>query len=174
VLRFEAASEGVEMSPYFRELRERLPHLHHHGPQGGTTHPERAANGNDELPVPGYDMLGERDLVHDLHHHSQAELAEIEEYERTHENRPAVIHKLHYLRGPEPWRDYDEMGSDEIVARLENADDNTIKRVRDYEHKFRNRPAIVDRAIELHHHWVETHPRPPAPGYVPGGAARQH
>ena len=158
------------MSPYLRELRAHLPHLHQ-SPQEPRPAPGRR---DGELPVPGYDQLGERDLVHELHHYSQAELAAIEEYELAHEHRSMVLNKLHYLRGPQPWQLYDEMASDEICARLENADLPTLKDVRDYEHKFRNRPAVVDAAMELiHERQAFLPPRSRAAGSAPGGLARE-
>jgi hypothetical protein len=152
------------MNLHLRDLREHLPHLHHSRP--GPPDPEPDSG---DAPIPGYNRMSERELIHDLHHHTQAELAAIEEYERTHANRPAVLHKLHYLRGRQPWKGYDQMPMDEILSRMENASIQTLKHVRDYEHKFRNRPDIVDRAMELHHELWAAAPHEPVPSYVPGG-----
>ena len=154
------------MNLHLRDLREHLPHLHHSAAAPSERAPE---TGNGDEPIPGYNHLEVSELMRELHHHSQAELAAVEEYERSHANRKAVLNKLHYLRGRQPWQGYDEMPMDEILSRLENADIPTLKHVRDYEHKFRNRPDIVDRAMELHHErWAAT-PRDPVPSYQPGG-----
>jgi hypothetical protein len=147
------------------EHRPHLPHLHHHG--------EPTPDADGDLPIPAYDRLTEDELIHEeLHRHTQAELERIEAYERAHEAREAILNKIHYLRGRQPWAGYDEMPGAEIAARLDHADTEVLKRVRDYEHKFRNRPTIVDRAMALVHerHLAEKQ-RETAPAYVPGGAA---
>lgn len=150
------------MSLHLRELRDHipLPHLHHDE--------DHQAPDDEDAPIPGYNRMSESEIVHSLHKHTQAELWAIEEYERAHLNRPAVLNKLRYLHSREPWEGYDEMPMAEILARLENADIRTLKRVRDYEHKFRNRPDIIDRAMDLHHERWAAQPRPTA-SYMPGG-----
>ena len=144
--------------------RPHLPHLHGHHPEGPPP------NDPQDLPVPGYNRFSEGELIHkELHHHTQAELERIEEYERAHENRVSILHKIHYLRGHQPWDGYDEMASDEIAARLDSEDAETLKHVRDYEHKFRNRPIVVDRAMELlHERHAAEHGHDAAAPYVPG------
>lgn len=103
--------------------------------------------GSDE-PFPGYDRADAKDLIGQLHNHSQAELEEIEAYERSHGNRTRVLNKLHYLRQEEPLPGYDDLGIEEIVAALENADLVTIKHVRAYERTFHNRPNVQE-AVEV-------------------------
>ncbi len=151
-------------------LREHLPHPHHEeeaGAEAPARSPAEAETGDE--PFPGYSRMNTHQLVVDLHNHSQAVLAAAEQYELTHDNRQAVLNKLHYLRGAEPWKGYDEMDEEEIIARLQNADDNTVKRVRDYEHKFFNRPRLIEATIHLHHeHMAALGPRE-VPPYMPGG-----
>ena len=149
-------------------LREHLPHRHHdEAPSPPAT--EGDGTGNGAEPLPGYDRMSVHDINADMHNHSQAELAAIEDYEASHQNRPAILNKLHYMRTRQPWQGYDEMPEEEIIARLENADDPTIKRVRDYEHKFHNRPVIIEAAMHLHHERLAHMPPREVPAYQPGG-----
>lgn len=102
----------------------------------------------DDEPFPGYDRADPKDLIGRLHEHSQAELEEIEAYERSHGNRTRVLNKLHYLRQAEPLPGYDDLSVEEIAAALEDADLVTIKHVRAYERTFHNRPNVQE-AVEV-------------------------
>jgi hypothetical protein len=101
-------------------------------------------------PVPGYDGLKTKELIASLSSRSQVELAEIERYEYTHENRVSVFDKLRWLRQDEPLPGYDALSSDEVLAALAEADVAAIKRVRGYERKFRARREILDEVDRLH------------------------
>jgi hypothetical protein len=101
-------------------------------------------------PVPGYDSLKTKEVIASLSGRSQVELAEIERYEHTHQNRLSVFDKLRWLRQDEPLPGYDALSSDEIVAALEGADLAALKRVRGYERKFRARREILDEVDRLH------------------------
>lgn len=79
-------------------------------------------------PFAGYDKLKDKDVVAALSTHSQVELAEVENYERSHEDRRMVFDK----------------------AALDKADLATIKRVRGYERKFRARRGVLDEVTRLH------------------------
>ena len=85
--------------------------------------------------------------------HSQAELAVIEDYERSNKNRLAVLDKLRDMRGRQPMDGYDDLSIDEIVAALEDADLSTIKDVRAYERKFANRPEVHSAVARVHHRY---------------------
>jgi len=102
-----------------------------------------AADGNGDLPIAGYDRLDLKHVLKKLKDCSQVELTAIDTYERAHADRVDIINKLRYLRGPEPVEGYDALGEDEITANLNRADDATLKRVREYELKFRRRDAIL-------------------------------
>jgi hypothetical protein len=91
----------------------------------------------DDLPLPGYDRLNVSQIIARLPRVSQVELTAVDHYERAHANRIDVLNKLRYLRGPEPVDGYDVLGPEEIVAGLRHADNPTLKRVREYELKFR-------------------------------------
>jgi hypothetical protein len=100
------------------------------------------------LPFAGYDGLGERQLRQGLSDHTQSELEAVDNYERSHKSREAVFTKLRYLRGSEPLPDYDALGAAELAA-LEDADLQTIKKVRGYERKFRGRPRVLDEVVRI-------------------------
>ena len=111
---------------------------------GDQTESTDPSHGHGDEPFPGYNRTDEKELIGQLHLRSQAELEEIEAYERSHGNRMRVINKLHYLRQAEPLPGYDELTVDEIAAALEDADLVTIKHVRAYERKFHNRPNVQE------------------------------
>ncbi len=100
---------------------------------------------DSQLPLPGYDRIKEKDLVAELSNHSQAELAAVETYERSHKERLPVFDKLRYLRGQEPLQGYDTLSAKEVLAGLEGADTATLKRTRVYERKFRGRRQVLEK-----------------------------
>jgi hypothetical protein len=123
-----------------------------------------------DSPFEGYDHLSQRDLLDDLHHHSQAELEVAEDYERAHKNRLPVLDKLRYMRGRQPMPGYDDLSSEEIVAALQDCDMAMIKAVRGYERKFANRPDVLDEVARVHHHHLAEHPPAPPPAYQSASA----
>ena len=151
-------------------LKDHIPHPHHHD-ENGEAQPRRERVG--EEPFPGYDKMSVNDLRAEFHKHTQQQLDACEEYERNNLNRRDVLDKLHYMHTRQPWQGYDQMDQDEILARLENADDVTIKHVRDYERKFGNRPPIHERAMELHHERLANKPPEKPPAYQPGGGSHE-
>jgi hypothetical protein len=66
------------------------------------------------LAIVNYDRLDEKKVIAQLTHLSRLELDDIEEYERSHRARPAILERLHY-------------------ARLGGVDAATAKAVGDYE-----------------------------------------
>jgi len=123
-----------------------------------------------QLPFAGYDRLGERQLIQGLSDHSQSELEAVEGYERSHKRREAVLNKLRYLRGSEPLPGYDALGAEEILAALQDADLQTIKKVRAYERKFRNRPKVLDEVVRIQRARREAEPARVVPRYLPASA----
>jgi hypothetical protein len=101
-------------------------------------------------PVSGYDSLKTKEVIASLSSHSQVELAEIESYEHTHQNRLSVFDKLRWLRQDEPLPGYDALSSDEVLVALDKADLAALKRVRGYERKFGARREILDE-VDRHH-----------------------
>ena len=112
-------------------------------------------------PFDGYDRLKPRELKKSLSSHSQDKLEEIERYERANENRPAILDKLRFMRGRQPLPGYDQLEPSEIATQLGDADADTIKRVRDYERKFGNRPDVLEEVVKAHGHKRGNLPPPP-------------
>jgi hypothetical protein len=101
-------------------------------------------------PVAGYDSLKTKEVIASLSSHSQVELARIDSYERSHQERRVVFDKLRWLRQDEPLPGYDALSSEEVVAALDTADLAAIKRVRGYERKFHARREVLDEVDRLH------------------------
>jgi hypothetical protein len=132
--------------------------------------PTPKRSGHEAQPFAGYDRLNARQAKDALSNHSQVELEAVETYERSHEGRAAVLDKLRYLRGNEPFEGYDAQSVEEIVAALEGADMATLKRVRGYERKFANRPPVLDEVARVHRLRRATRPASAAPAYQPTSA----
>jgi hypothetical protein len=103
----------------------------------------------NQLPIPAYDQLKDKQIADQLSQLSQVELATVETYERAHAGRPAVLEKLRYMRGSEPLPGYDDLTTDEIAAALAGANAKTVRAVRDYERKFGRRRAVLDEAVRV-------------------------
>jgi hypothetical protein len=101
-------------------------------------------------PFTGYDKLKAKDVVASLSSHSQVELAKVDSYEHSHQERGEVFDKLRWLRQDEPLPGYDALSIEEVAAALDKADVSTIKRVRGYERKFRARRGVLDEVTRLH------------------------
>jgi hypothetical protein len=116
-------------------LRDRLP-------RGA----DPAGPGEDDakFPIARYDRLNAKRVNKKLPELSQIELEAVETYERSHKDRPVVLRKLRYLRGPEPIQGYDALEEDDVSAALEGADVKTLDGVRDYERKLRRRTVVLE------------------------------
>ena len=115
------------------------------------------------VPIQGYDKLELRRLFPQLRERSQAELAHIDGYERSHQGRRAVLDKLRYLREPEPIDGYDTLDSEQVLAALSDADVPTLSAVRRYETKLRARVPVLGGVAELRAERERARaPRPPA------------
>ena len=102
-----------------------------------------------ELPIAGYDRLKPDEITVQLHELSQVELAAIEQYERGHGSRQAVLGKLGYLMRSEPLPGYDAMAPDEINRILGESDSQQVRAVRDYERKFQQRRDVLDETARV-------------------------
>jgi hypothetical protein len=80
------------------------------------------------------------------------------------------LDKLRYMRQREPLPGYDALSVEEILAALEETDLETIKRVRDYERKFANRPRVMEEAVRVHRLRRATAPASAPPAYQPMSA----
>jgi hypothetical protein len=102
------------------------------------------ATHEDVVPIEGYDGLDITELFAELRMCSQADLTQVEAYERSHEDRRPVIDKLRYLRGREPVPGYDEMTPDQILERYADAEIPVLHDARGYEQKMRHRADVLE------------------------------
>jgi ferritin-like metal-binding protein YciE len=99
-----------------------------------------------DLAITDYGKLTAAEIVENLAHLSQVDLAKIDSYERKNENRTTILSRITSLRGDEPWPGYDELNVDEIHAMLDEGDDKRVKRVRAYERSHKNRSGVIGAA----------------------------
>jgi hypothetical protein len=118
-------------------------------PSNREIQPEASSPDESSVPIPGYAGLGDKEVGERLSQLSQVELAAVEAYERTHGNRPAVLHKLRYMHGTEPLPGYDALTTEQIAGALSDADAETVKAVRDYERKFQGRASVIGEAARV-------------------------
>jgi hypothetical protein len=102
-----------------------------------------------QLPIPGYDRLGDKEIADKLSQLRQVDLTAVEAYERAHEARPVVLDKLRYMRGSEPLPGYDALAPEQIATALAGADAQTVKAVRDYERKFQHRHSVLEETARV-------------------------
>jgi hypothetical protein len=114
--------------------------------------------------IEGYDGMSVPTLCSELRLHSQAELTEVDAYERSHEDRTPVLDKLRYLRTREPVSGYDDLSTEDLLTRLGDVDAGTLLAARGYETKLRHRPEVLDGIDTL-----RTAGRPKAPEPADGG-----
>jgi len=112
---------------------------------------EEAVTGDTPSPIDGQDSLDANHVVTLLAQRSQYDLATIEAHERSHQDRPEVLNKLRYLRGSEPLPDYDALDQEQISTALNAADIATIRRVREYERKFKRRSHVLAAVTRTSH-----------------------
>jgi hypothetical protein len=84
---------------------------------------------SDGLAIVHYDRLSEKKVIAQLAHLSRVELADVEEYERSHRARPAVLERLHY-------------------ALLGGVDAATAKAVGDFERSAQRRRGAQSSALD--------------------------
>jgi hypothetical protein len=112
--------------------------------------------GETKFPIARYDRLSAKRVNDRLPKRSQVELAAIETYERSHKDRTIVLRRLRYLRGPEPFEGYDALEDEDITAALDDADAETLDRVRDYERKLRRRTLVLEAVAAARREWRST------------------
>jgi hypothetical protein len=106
----------------------------------GSTH--ASAADQQRLPIARYDQLDGKQMFPQLSELTQVELTVVEAHERSHRDRPVVLNRLHWLRGREPLAGYDTLETDAIVRALADADAATVKAVRSYERRHRDRHEV--------------------------------
>jgi ferritin-like metal-binding protein YciE len=105
-----------------------------------------AVASTEDLAIARYDQLSAEEIAAKLRELSQIDLAKVDAYERTHQDRTTVLSRISTLRGDEPWPGYDELTVDEIRAALVGADDDLAARVRTYERTHKNRAGALTAA----------------------------
>jgi hypothetical protein len=105
--------------------------------------------GADGLLLARYDRLKPSRVTEQLHQLSQAELASMEDYERSHEDRREVLDKLRCLRGREPLLEYDSLDSAESSTALQIADLYMLTLVREYELKLSRCDEVLDELAQI-------------------------
>jgi hypothetical protein len=103
----------------------------------------------EHVPFPDYDKLDAVQVAGRLAGLSQVELGAVEDYERSHADRPEVLAKLRYMRTSEPLPGYDTLSPEAISVALADADSEVVRKVRDYERKFRRRPEVMDETARV-------------------------
>jgi ferritin-like metal-binding protein YciE len=120
----------------------------------GVAHAEGQIKGavasEGDLAIARYDTLTAEEIAGRLSGLSQIDLAKIDAYERTHQNRATVLGRISSLRGDEPWAGYDELTAAEVQAVLSEGDDDRAERVRSYERAHKNRAGVLKAAEREH------------------------
>jgi ferritin-like metal-binding protein YciE len=97
-----------------------------------------------EAPIAGYDDLNAPDVTQRLSGLSQEQLAAVRGYERAHAARATVLERVDALIENEPWAGYDGQDVDEVRAALRDADEATVRRVREYERRHKDRSGVLE------------------------------
>ena len=111
--------------------------------------PAAPSDPDDSLPIANYEQLSAKEITSRLHLLTQVELEVIEDHERSHRKRAAVLTKLGWMREDEPLPGYDQLDAGKVVAILSDADAETIRAIRDYERKFQHRREISEAVARL-------------------------
>jgi ferritin-like metal-binding protein YciE len=106
----------------------------------------------DELPIANYDRLTAGEVIEQLPALAQIDLAKVGAYERRGEKRTTVISRIGALERQEPWPGYDELTAHEVRDRLGDVDEETARRVYDYERPHKNRSVVLEAAARERAH----------------------
>jgi ferritin-like metal-binding protein YciE len=105
-----------------------------------------AVASEEDLAIANYDSLNAEEVVAKLNDLSQIDLAKIDSYERKTQNRSTVLSRITSLRGDEPWAGYDELTAADVIAVLNEGDDDRARQVRTYERAHKNRVSVLKAA----------------------------
>jgi ferritin-like metal-binding protein YciE len=98
----------------------------------------------EDLPLPNYDKRTASEVVERLPELSQVDLAKVQAHERRNQKRTTILARITALKGQEPWPGYDELTADEVRSALRDADEETLKRVGEYERAHKNRSSVLE------------------------------
>ncbi len=105
-----------------------------------------AVASEEDLAIKGYDDLTADEIVAKLSDLSQIDLAKVDSYERKNQNRTTILGRITSLRGDEPWAGYDELTAADVIAVLNEGDDDRAQQVRTYERAHKNRVSVTNAA----------------------------
>jgi ferritin-like metal-binding protein YciE len=97
-------------------------------------------------PTTEYDSLTASEAVGKLPEFTQEQLKATIAYERAHRKRATVIERAQSLQENEPFDGYDELTARDVAQRLTDADEATVRRVREYEGRHKRRVEVLETA----------------------------
>jgi hypothetical protein len=95
-------------------------------------------------PIRDYDEMTATEITAKLGSLSQADLAEVDAYERKNANRSTITNRVASLRGEEPWPGFDDQTVVEIRKTLAGGDEALARKVQDYERRHKDRQGVLD------------------------------
>ena len=105
-----------------------------------------AVASEEDLAIKNYDSLTAEEITAKLSDLSQIDLAKVDSYERKNDNRTTILSRVTALRGDEPWAGYDELTASDVIAVLNEGDDDRAKQVREYERAHKDRAGVMKAA----------------------------
>lgn len=99
-----------------------------------------------DLAIARYDSLTAEEITGRLTELSQIDLAKVDAYERSHQNRTTILARITSLQGSEPWPGYDELTVAEVSAMLAEGDDERAQQVEAYERAHKARAGVLKSA----------------------------
>ena len=77
---------------------------------------------------------------------TQQQLKDTVAWERAHRKRATVIERAQSLQEDEPFGGYDDLTARDVAQRLTDADEATVRRVREYEGRHMRRVEVLETA----------------------------
>ena len=105
-----------------------------------------AVASEEDLAIKNYGSLTAEEITAKLADLSQIDLAKVDSYERKNDNRTTILSRVTALRGDEPWAGYDELTASDVIAVLNEGDDDRAKQVREYERAHKDRAGVMKAA----------------------------
>ena len=99
-----------------------------------------------QAPTSDYDSLTASQAVSKLPEFTQEQLKATIAYERANRKRATVVERAQELQEDEPFAGYDELTAREGAQRLTDADEATVRRVREYEGRHKRRVEVLEAA----------------------------
>jgi ferritin-like metal-binding protein YciE len=97
-------------------------------------------------PTAEYPKLTASEAVGKLPGFTQQQLKDTVAYERATRKRTTVIERAQSLQEDEPFNGYDELTARDVAQRLTDADEATVRRVREYEGRHQRRVEVLETA----------------------------